>query len=220
MWALIQWHRFLLSVQELSVVWEQDGVQWVTEWKMWRMAQQDSVGEEPGERGESWRQQQARWVSGGGVDSAGVVLRERSSRNAFTYIWATPPPPSSSHYSQPQGWTASLVFPWQQSLNLVQFAAAVQALPVVTHQVHITKSFHDGCFYSHFSCVPTEVLVCGEHTHLNNLSDRSGWDLRLTVWIEAGLPPRWAPRGLDLVPQWRSHNFTSSFFIWCYFAVT
>lgn len=138
----------------------------------------------------------------------------------FTYIWATPPPPSSSHYSQPQGWTASLVFPWQQSLNLVHFAAAVQALPVVTHQVHITKSFHDGCFYSHFSCVPTEVLVCGEHTHLNNLSDRSGWDLRLTVWIEAGLPPRWAPRGLDLVPQWRSHNFTSSFFIWCYFAVT
>ena len=155
MWALIQWHRFPLSVQGLSVVWEQDGVQWVTEWKMWRMDQQDSVGEEPGELwgGGGWRQQQTRWVTGGGVDSAGAVLRERSSRNVHIHT-GNPPPPSSSHYSQPQGLTAPLVFPWQQSTNLVHFAAAVQALPVVTHQVHITKSFHDGCFPHTFPVCP------------------------------------------------------------------
>lgn len=35
------------------VVWEPDGVQWATEWKTWRMAQRDGVGEEPGETVES-----------------------------------------------------------------------------------------------------------------------------------------------------------------------
>lgn len=130
-------------------VWESGmGVKWVTEWKMWRMAECSSVGQDPGETVESdrdsWRQQQR--MSTGGVDSVDAVLRERGVRTV--HMW------HNSFFSLLQ---RRLL--WQQSFpcNLFDYSVSQQLLcycwffPRLRKQV--TDCFNWGVFIWLYSLI-------------------------------------------------------------------
>lgn len=106
----------------------------------------------------------------GGVDS---VLRERNSR--YVHIRATPsfllplfPAPGTASMIAKPPPSVSVT---TESLNLMHLAAAVQILPVVTHQVHISDSFHKGCFQHSFPCDHRGVSVRGTHTSITSVTD-------------------------------------------------
>lgn len=114
----------LSPVLEQSVVWDQAGSQWVTGWKMWRMAPLDSVGEQPGENSREQRKRgklasAADETRGwrGGLDSFGAPLRERNSGNTLTHGQLSPPgnlhdnKSSPLHFCDNEAWI-SCIFQW------------------------------------------------------------------------------------------------------------
>ncbi len=177
MWALIQWHRFLLSVQELSVVWERDGVQWVTEWKMWRMAQRDSVGEEPGETVESEGKAgvSSRWDER--VEEELTLLALCSGKGvvgAFTYGQPSPPvllpllpaPGTAFVITKPPCSVSVATKPESDA-----FCSSCSNITCGNTSGARQCQFPRRVFLSPFPVWPQRYW-CERNTHINNLSDR------------------------------------------------
>lgn len=197
---VIQWHRFLLSVQELCE--RRMGVQWATEWKMWRIAQRGSAGDEPGETGGERggggelalsADEMSKWREGLMLCSGKGVVE------AFTY----PTSPLHPYYSQPKG-----RLPWQQNLSLFFFFFSILSLTTKPEVSCSLQQLFRCYLWQHIRCTSpavsirgvfialrcvTRELVCGGNTHINNLSGRFRRNLQLAVvWIVAALLPRWA----------------------------
>lgn len=168
MWALIQWHVFLLYCPR--VVWEQDGVQWATEWKMWRIAQRDSVGEEPGETVESEGKAGivSRW--NGRVEEGLALCSGKGVVGTLTY--GNPP-----LLLLPALGTASMTtkpFPGFSVTTKPEPRAFCSSCSGVTHGstsgTH-HQQFPLGVFSSHFTAWPQRWCARETHTSITSVTD-------------------------------------------------